>query len=69
LMQPEARLVLTCSRESMAGRSFCILPSGRRVSEALAKALIQRADMRVMDGGLFPDCPQSWQLVRRRFRD
>jgi hypothetical protein len=69
LMQPGARLVLTCNPESVVGRSFCILPSGRRVSEGLAKALIRRADMQVMDTGLFPDCPQSWQLERRRFRD
>jgi hypothetical protein len=33
LMQPGARLVLTCNRESVVGRSFCIL----RVAAVSAK--------------------------------
>ena len=65
LRQPGARLVVTYNRESVFGRTFTILPDGHRVSEQLARRLVRLADMRVADGGLFPDCPQSWCLRRR----
>jgi hypothetical protein len=65
LKQPDARLVLSYDHNSVFGRVFTIMPGGHRVSEQLAKSLLRLADMRVADGGLFPDCPQSWQLRRR----
>jgi hypothetical protein len=65
LRQPGAKLVVSYNRESVFGRTFTILPDGHRVSEQLAKSLLRLADMRVADGGLFQDRPQSWCLRRR----
>ena len=66
LMQPGARLVLSHDRNSVFGRTFSILPNGRRISEKLAQSLLRRSDMRPLDAGLFPEHPQSWALTRRR---
>jgi hypothetical protein len=65
LRQPGARLMLSYDHNSVFGRVFTIMPGGHRVSEGLVKSLFRLSDMRVADGGLFPDCPQSWQLAMR----
>jgi hypothetical protein len=66
LMQPGARLVLTYNRSTISGRLYCITPRGGRISDELAQSLLLRSDMRPLDRGLFPERPQSWQLVKRR---
>jgi hypothetical protein len=66
LGQPGARLVLTYNRSTISGRLYTISPRGGRIGDALAKTIIGRSDVRPLDGGLFPERPQSWVLVRRR---
>jgi hypothetical protein len=66
LSQPGARLVLTYNRSTISGRLYCISPRGGRISDELARTIICRSDVRPLDGGLFPERPQSWVLARRR---
>ena len=66
LSQPGARLVLTHNRSTISGRLYCIAPHGGRISDQLAQTIICRSDVRPVDVGLFPECPQSWELIRRR---
>ena len=66
LMQPRARLIVSYTRGSTFGRLYHIEPKGGRISEELAQAILRRSDVRPLDTGLFPERPQSWELVRRR---
>jgi hypothetical protein len=66
LSQPGGRLVVTYNKTGAYGRHFCILPSGGRVTEETARALLRRRDMHPCDVGLFPDRPQSWRRLASR---
>jgi len=59
LKQPGARLVLTHTSKQ---RIYRIEPYGGSIGEKLAQRIINRSDMRPLDGGLLPGCAQSWCL-------
>jgi hypothetical protein len=65
LRQPNARLVQSHTNDS--DRGFYILPQGGRVSDLIAKKLLERNDIQPYDDGLFPGHPQSWR--RGNWRD
>jgi hypothetical protein len=44
------------------GHEFYIWPNGGPVSDATARALLERSDLQPYDTGLLPGCPQSWRL-------
>jgi hypothetical protein len=67
LRGPDARLVRLHSNNGAAG--FYIWPRGNRVSDEVARSLLERDDVQPYDSGLFPGHPQSWRLGDwRKFR-
>jgi hypothetical protein len=59
LRRPDALLV---QLHTGKGTSFFIWPSGGRISDEVARALLERNDVQPHDNGLLPGHPQSWKL-------
>jgi hypothetical protein len=49
-------------------RGFYIWPRGGRISDQVAKALLERNDVQPYDNGLLSGHPQSWRLGNWRDR-
>jgi hypothetical protein len=62
LRKPDAELVLTCTPDTISGRSFYIMPDGVRVADATAQKLLEHPQVQPYSDGLFPGHPQSWRL-------
>ena len=60
LRRPDALLVQL--HNTRQGTSFFIWPSGGRIKDEVARALLERADVQPHDNGLLPGHPQSWKL-------
>jgi hypothetical protein len=65
LSQPRARLVVSYTHETAAGRSYHLEPGGR-IGDRTAAAILRRPDVHPVNDGLFPGHPQSWKLERQR---
>jgi hypothetical protein len=59
LRKPNAMLV---QLHTNRGTGFYIFPNGGPVSDEVARALLEHADLQPHDSGLFPGHPQSWRL-------
>jgi len=62
LRKPGASLVLTYTRDTVSGRSFHIQPAGVRVSDEVARKLLEHPRVQPCNDGLLPGCAQSWKL-------
>jgi hypothetical protein len=60
LRQPDARLTKLNANNGTAG--FYIWPRGDRISDEIARLLLEHSDMQPFDTGLLPGHPQSCRL-------
>lgn len=60
LRRPGSRLAKL--HKTNGGVEFFVWPDGGAVSDATAKALLERNDVQPYDSGLLPGFPQSWRL-------
>jgi hypothetical protein len=60
LRRPGSRLAKL--HKSPGGSEFYIWPDGGAVSDATARALLERNDVQPYDSGLLPGFPQTWRL-------
>ena len=54
LRKPGTELVLTCTPDTVSGRSFYIMPDGVRVADATAQELLEHPRIQPYSDGLFP---------------
>ena len=61
LRKPGRELVLTCTPDTVSGRSFYIMPDGVRVTDETAQRLLEHPRIQPYSDGLLPGHPQSWR--------
>jgi hypothetical protein len=59
-------LVLTCTLDTVSGRSFYIMPDGVRVADETAQRMLEHPSVQPYSDGLLPGHPQSWRLGKPR---
>jgi hypothetical protein len=64
LRQPGRELVHLHLPLPEGGHGFFVVPQGGRVRNDDAEKILQRPDVQPFSGGLFPECVQSWRMVR-----